>query len=189
MALLSSTLSRAGSADALVLPAPSVLGRELMSVVAMGLRGVLRRKPNAANDVLALGHRLQMAVVDACPITAEMVELQPVRNGPNEMLVRPAVSCDQASAVSFRTERAVAAASECSSPHPASGVVDADVMHESFSGRKPMRSSRCGERVSGGFPSLVVLQAPPSNYLPRAFTSINRTPHSNESLTQRGWWD
>lgn len=45
----------------------------------------------AAAAVLRMGHRLKVGRIDASPVPAEMIKLEPLSDRPNEMLVRESV--------------------------------------------------------------------------------------------------
>src|SRR5689334_2265878 len=70
-----------------------------------------------AAEVLGLRDRLEVGRVDAEPVPAEVVELEPGRDGVDELLVGEAVRGDDSRRISL--EAAVAARGDGSAPVPA----------------------------------------------------------------------
>ena len=62
-----------------------------MAILAMGFTPIDCRRPFAAAKILSDGHRLKMIGIDTCPIAAEMVDLQPIRDGPACSLINGTV--------------------------------------------------------------------------------------------------
>jgi hypothetical protein len=58
---------------------------------AVRLSGVLGGNALPAQGVLARRHDVQVVWIATSPDATEMIELHPVRNRPNEMLVEPPV--------------------------------------------------------------------------------------------------
>lgn len=73
-----------------------VLGRELVSVLAVRLPGVFGGEAHTAQKVLALRHRLQMPRVAAAPVPAEVVDLEPLGNRTDQQLPRESVRVSEA---------------------------------------------------------------------------------------------
>src|SRR4030095_1461489 len=76
--------SGTGSANARASSDSEVLAAERVALAAMRLAGIRRLKRLAAQKVLSAGHRLQMGRVHAGAVAAQVVELEPVRDRPEQ---------------------------------------------------------------------------------------------------------
>ena len=58
-----------------------VVTAELMATLAMRLHGIQRRLPQSAQQILPLGNWFKVIRVDASPVAAEVIKLEPVWHG------------------------------------------------------------------------------------------------------------
>lgn len=93
---------------------PSVLGRELVAILAMGFQAAGRPPPL---DILSNSHGFQVSGVHATRIPAKVVESQPFRDGANHGFIGPPMGDNT---LPVDPEKAISPLVYVSSPTPAS---------------------------------------------------------------------
>jgi hypothetical protein len=94
---------------------PRVLRGEFMPVNAMSFPGINRRRSGAPKDVHDIRHRFRVVGIEACPVPAEMIELESLGDGPDQQLIGKAMG---PAPTSFEMDQGIATAIELPRPNP-----------------------------------------------------------------------
>lgn len=90
-----------------------VLASEYVSMRTVCLDAIDCRWPDTSKDIDLVGHRFQVCWIDACVVTAQVVEHEAIRDRPDQQLIRHSMRPEQAWPKSELTVPAAADLSCC----------------------------------------------------------------------------